>query len=201
MTKPYNLHHFESENKEILNIILNGFSDKSDWEFITWLFNHCKENNQSVISFDYEFQSLGQDKSSWPELEVEVSQLASIIEDYAWNYKKINFIAKSLWGIVLSKYLSKYALARDFTVKILWCIPDETRMGEYISKVSIAQWEYDRYWSPSEIENELRKKYTHHYETHLPVPILAIPWADHSYRNEDKTSFVWLDEIKQFILQ
>lgn len=195
MTKPYNLHYFESENKDILSIILNGFSDKSDWEFIAWLFDHCKENNQSVISFDYEFQFLGQDKSSWPELEVEVSQLASIIEDYTWNYKKINFIAKSLWGIVLSKYLNKYVLARDFSVKILGYIPDETQIGGYISKVSIIQWERDRYWSPLEIASKIQEKHN------SSVPILAMPWADHSYRNEDKTSFVWLDEIKQFILQ
>lgn len=188
------MHYYESENKDILNIILNGFSDKSDWEFIAWLFDYCKENNQSVISFDYEFQFLGQDKSSWPELEVEVSQLASIIEDFTWNYKRINFIAKSLWAIVLSRYLGKHVFVRDFTVKILGYIHDDIEMWSYISKVSIVQWERDRFWSPTEIQHKIMTKYN------TSVPILAIIWWDHSYRNTDKTWLTGLCEIKEYIL-
>ncbi len=194
MSSIYNLHYFESENSDILNIILNWFNDTSKSEFISLLFDYCKKNNQSVVSFDYEFQYLNQDTSSWSELEVESNTLDQIIKKYAWKYKKINFIAKSLWAIVVSKYLSKHKLEKEYTIKILWYIHDEIDMTSYINKVSVIQWERDRFWSPEEISKKIQDKYW------TKVDILAIPWWDHSYRNEDKTSLVWQELIIQFII-
>lgn len=194
MSQIYNLHYFESENKDVLHVILNGFSDTCDSQFITTLFDHCQDNNQSVLSFDYEFQHLKQDASSWPELEVETAQLDMVIKQYAWAYKKINFIAKSLGAIVLSKYLGKHTINQDFSVKTLGYIHDEIEMGSYIARVSIVQWENDKFWSPADNQTKISEKY------HTSVPMLTVAWWDHSYRNADKTGLVWLDQIKAFIL-
>lgn len=195
MTNLYNLNYFESENKEKLNIILNGLNDKSDSEFIKYLHSCCVEVNQSVISFDYEFQFLGYNKTSWPELEVEVDELDQIIKQYAWNYKKINFIAKSLWGIIVSKYLKYHAMESEFSVKILGYIHNEMEIETFISSVSIIQWEYDRFGSPTQIDQRIQEKY------HQSVSIVVIWWADHSFRNTDKTWLLWLDLIGKSILE
>lgn len=190
----HNLHYFESENNDVLNIILNWFNDTSKSEFISLLFDCCRENNQSVIAFDYEFQYLKQNTSSWSDLEIESKTLDQVIKQYAWKYERINFIAKSLWAIVLSKYLSKNELKKDYTVKILWYIHDDIDMASYINKVSIVQWERDRFWSPKEISQKIEDRYW------VKVEILNISWWDHSYRNEDKTSLVWQEIITQFII-
>lgn len=195
MTQIYNFKYYDSWENRVLNIILNGFNDTNESKFIKLLYNHCKQNQQSVISFDYKFQYLNQDQSSWPDLEEEIYTLDLIIQKYSTRYEKINFIAKSFGGIVTSKYLLNRNIANDISVKILWYIHDDVDLTSFITKVTIIQWERDRFWTPDEIRMKIIQKYKTDY-----IDIITMPWWDHSYRNIEKTNFVWLQIIKKNIL-
>jgi len=176
-----------------LVILTHGASEGIENSFIQNIIHKFSENKVSVLALQMPFKVRGENSSSGSELleELEaVKQAMKLVN--LFEYDSIDFIGKSLGGIIFSKFLNNQNV--NFQTKtsltILGYIYGDVEINNYSGKLFVIQGENDKYGSKQDIEKDLDNSVSN------DKSLLIIPNADHSYRNENKEPIFQTEVVK-----
>ena len=100
---------FSFTKSDTINIIIHGGSKGIESPFMEKLYKKSTANGISTITFNFPYLDRGEENSSGEDLTEEQETIAQIINFISqFNFKEIKFIAKSLGGIALAKYLQNH---------------------------------------------------------------------------------------------
>lgn len=103
-----NLEFCYKTKSEELEVILCGSSNGMNSEFMRMLYESGKENNHSVVIFNYLFYDRLEKRGMGDNLNEEVDSLRGVLElCRADGYKKIKLVAKSIGGVIAGKFLKQ----------------------------------------------------------------------------------------------
>ena len=166
-----------------LVILTHGASEGIENNFIQNIINKFSNQKISVLALQMPFKNRGENSSSGPELLEEikcVEQIMTLLNSF--QYEKIDFIGKSLGGIIFSKFLNNQNL--EFQTKtsltILGYIYGDVEISNYAGKISVIQGENDKYGSEQDILNDFDNCISE------DKSLAIVASADHSYRDERK---------------
>lgn len=166
-----------------LVILTHGASEGIENSFIQNIIHKFTAQKVSVLALQMPFKDRGENSSSGPELleELEVVKQAMKLVNL-FEYESIDFVGKSLGGIIFSKFLNSQDtnFQAKTSLTVLGYIYGDVEINNYIGKVNIIQGENDKYGSKQDIEKDLDSCISN------DKSLLIIPNADHSYRNENK---------------
>lgn len=173
---------YRNPGSDVLDVILPGASPGIEGQFIKKIFDVCKQQNHSVIAFNFPFYERGEEHSSGPKLKEELNALGYFLKyaDYK-KYKTVRLIGKSLGGIVVRHYLKSLPQAEKgrYEVFILGYIPGEEDLKDFNGKIVIIQGEKDRFGSILEVKKEFEGAKSRN------ISYFEVAGADHSYRDPD----------------
>lgn len=176
MYTTFNHYH---QHTDTIDIILHGGSVGLDSDFIKSVFNNSVVNGHSVLAFNFPYYDRGDTSSSGEALLEEQEAILKYLEYIRpFGYTKINFIAKSLGGIVLSKFLSNHKLPADYQLKdivVMGFVVGQVDFSGHKGHIKVIQGSEDKFGNDVIVKSELIKQGLDDYEI---IPIKA---ADHSY--------------------
>ena len=172
------LHHsfHKGGNSKRVFLLLHSFTEGHESEFMQNMFTTLSQHNQSVFAFDFPYLSRREKPSD--NLDEEATALQSVTEHLRGEgFEKISIAAKSLGGIVASRWLRNYPDQESTKVSVLGYVigdVDTDALRDHLNVV--VQGQKDRFGGAYEVRDELKK---HNVE----APVVEIPKADHSFRN------------------
>ena len=156
--------------------------------FLMQMMDAFIEDGKNVAGFDYPFQNRGEkNPTADGSLSEEQEELVAVMESlYTIGYEKINCIAKSMSGIVLSKMLSEYPNAMNGgKTAILGQIVSGVKFEKGVLTENmehtldlVVQGTNDKYGSVKDVHNDLAKN-----NIDSSTKVIPIQNADHSYRD------------------
>jgi predicted alpha/beta-hydrolase family hydrolase len=166
-----------------LVILTHGASEGIENSFIQNIIHKFNTQKVSVLALQMPFKDRGENSSSGSELLEELDAVNRAMEmANFFEYDRIDFIGKSLGGIIFSKFLNSQNV--NFQTKtsltILGYIYGDVEINNYSGKLFVIQGENDKYGSKQDIEKDLNNSIS------KDKNLIIIPNADHSYRNENK---------------
>jgi len=166
-----------------LIIVTHGASEGIENTFIQNIIYKFTGEKVSVLAIQMPFKDRGENSSSGPELLEELEAVKQAIKLVNLSeYESIDFMGKSLGGIIFSKFLNNQD--RSFQAKtsltILGYIYGDVEINNYAGKLTVIQGEKDKYGSKEDIEKDLGNCIS------LDKNLVIVPNADHSYRNEHR---------------
>lgn len=182
MNKSTSYQYFHNSKASTLDVIMHGGSKGIESSFIKKLFEGSIEKGNSVISFNFPYLERGEENSSGPKLEEEVSTLRFMLSKAnSKEYSLIRLVGKSLGGIVASYYLSNLSKKEKklYEVIILGYVTGDVKLGEFDGKITIIQGEQDRFGNVKTVKKDLKKGISN------KLFFYEIKGADHSYREPD----------------
>ncbi len=178
-----------------LVILTHGASEGIENSFLQNFIHKFTNQKVSVLAIQMPFKDRGENSSSGPELleELQVVEQAMKLVNL-FEYESIDFIGKSLGGIILSKFLNSQdkSFQTKTSLTILGYIYGDVEINNYSGKLVVIQGENDKYGDKKEIHNDLGKCIS------KDKSLVIIPNADHSYRNKNKEP-VYQSEVVEMI--
>jgi predicted alpha/beta-hydrolase family hydrolase len=173
--------HFIHSHKPAVKeayILLHGASAGLESPFMNDLFQAVDKIPADVLAIEFPF--VARNVSPTPNLQAKVDALNSAIIFLQQERKRITIIAKSLGGIVASKWLA--GPQREANLYVLGHVLGEGNMQtqNLLGKLKgVIQGEFDKFGNAAKVQAELS---AHHINT----PVVEVPGADHSYCNPQK---------------
>lgn len=172
--------YYHKENANEVFVLLQGGSYKIETPLMTNLFDALIAKEQNVFTFNFPESNHGENSDDENDLSSEIESLNTVV-NYLKNdgNEKFYFVAKSLGGIVASRWLEKYP-DQDVKMAVLGFVVGQLAMDAIRGKLEIViQGEHDRFGGPAVVEKHLN-------EHGVKAKILEIKGADHSYNNLNK---------------
>lgn len=176
--------HYRNGATKQLNVLLPGSSMGFQTGLISKIFNRFVQEGLSTVSFNYPFLDRGEENSSGPELKEEIKMLKEVMQDIGIDsYERVNFIGKSLGGIVAAHFLARQGNQRwlkNFSLSILGYVKGSINLEGISCPTIIIQGQNDRYGDIEQVKNDFQAK------DHTHIQFVEIASADHSYRDQEK---------------
>jgi predicted alpha/beta-hydrolase family hydrolase len=185
----FNFYH--TPNTQELIIVTHGSSEGINSPFMEKIVGKTKTNKTSVLSIQMPFKDRGEKQSSGKELREELEALQTALDFVNYqNFEKLEFIGKSLGGIIFSRYLAGQPIELQSKSKltILGFIVGDAVIPASIAEFNLIQGEYDKYGSPEQVQELIDQSSVENKDLQI------IKGADHSYRNKLKEP-VFQDEV------
>lgn len=174
MLPTFTFHHTSSDQ---LDLILPGSSGGIETPFVQELLQARNNTGNSVVALNFPFHDRGEDHSSGEELLEEQNTLDELFTFLAqFEYQQVNFIAKSLGGIIAAEFLRNRVddYRYKFSVTILgytkW-----TDLTHFAGPITVIQGEKDKYGDVDWVRSQLKDAQSQ------AIEYIQIPEADHSY--------------------
>lgn len=193
---PSSLKFVEKTESDILDILLHGGAGGMNQSLMPKIFEACVGLGHSVANFNFPFFERGDEHSSGPELEEEITTVKNVLEHCKFDrYKHVRLIGKSLGGIIIGKFLSKIDVSEQskYSVVIFGYVTGDIDLRSFNSKISIIQGEKDKYGNTAVVKNDMSDAVS------SDISYYEIANGDHSYRNEEKEPVYEDDAINLFI--
>lgn len=190
--------HYQSNSLDELSIILPGSSLGFQTGLINKIFNRLVADGKSAVSYNYPFLDRGEQQSSGEELAEEIEALKTVLQVVeVGKYRRLNFIGKSLGGIVATHFLSKpenRELLDKATLAILGYIKGSTNLEGLLCPTIIIQGENDRFGGIDQVKQDLEGR------EHSHIQFVEIAGADHSYRDQERQP-IFEDQAIEVLLE
>lgn len=173
----YRYAHYPDQDKVYL--LIHGISAGIDSDFMELIFNNIISLHEACFMANFNYLDQGLSPSHDLKDEVHfLDELINYLKDE--GYKEIELVAKSLGGIVASKWLVEHKDDLSISLVILGYVIGEVKTEGLKGKLKlIIQGENDRFGKAFNVQEELKSH-------GITAIIKEIPGADHSYRNNDR---------------
>ncbi len=192
MKTNYQYKYYQSANSNKVNIILPGASEGLRSIFLETIFKKSQDSDYNTLSLSYPFQVRNEEKSSGPDLNEETQMLRDLFEKLELNKNQsIHIIAKSLGGIVASRFISalEEKIKSKIKITILGFILDDVLFENFHGEVNVIQGEFDKYGKPKEVEKYLSQVTLNSFSVNV------IKGADHSYREPNTKEPIYQSKV------
>lgn len=172
--------YYRKENAKEVFVLLQGGRYKIETPLMTNLFEALITKGQNVFAFNFPESNHGENSDNENDLSSEIESLNTVV-NYLKNKgnEKFYFVAKSLGGIVASRWLEKYP-DQDLKMSVLGFVVGQLSMNGIRGRLDIVvQGEHDRFGDAKAAEEHLK-------ENNINAKVTEIPGADHSYNNLNK---------------
>jgi predicted alpha/beta-fold hydrolase len=178
----YTFNYYNNSNSTKLTVIIHGASEGINSSFMKKLRNKLEQFGNSFVFIQMPFKDRGESKSSSTELLEEVECVKAVLEkaDLA-NYQQIEFIGKSLGGLILNTFVSRNLDKlenKNLYFTIFGYLQEYYDISQVFKKVNIINGENDKYATSDQIKEKIQGKDN--------ITLEIISKADHSYRDENK---------------
>jgi dienelactone hydrolase len=187
--------HHNKLNCNTLFVILHGGGAGIGDPFLGKIYNRIISANQSYIAIQMSFIDRGESSSSGVETLREIQEVQTVLDQINLsNYTDIDFIGKSLGGLVLQRFITQSPVfnTSKTNLTILGYLVGDVDVSEFKGNLHIIQGENDPYGTPEAVQKDLDDSLS------TSVKIDIIPNGDHSYRN-DKKEPIYQDEAVELI--
>jgi predicted alpha/beta-hydrolase family hydrolase len=185
----YKFYHKQASNRVL--VVLHGSGTEGvESSFIAKVIEALTKTGNSVFGFNFPYCERGDESSSGPELTEEVEALKRVINQLHGNGYKVTIVAKSLGGIVASFYLEQNPSDEIELIVLGYVVGDVKTQAVHNNLKAVIQGENDRFGGIDAVKNELGD---------IPAKIIAIPSADHSYRNDQKEPIYQDNAIQELL--
>ncbi|HSH18455.1 MAG TPA: alpha/beta family hydrolase [Candidatus Saccharimonadales bacterium] len=164
-------------NRDSVYVVLHGISEGISSDFIQNIYKNLVDRGEAVLAFNWPFLDVGIEPSK--DLVDEQAALQSAA-DFLWGegYSQLRIVAKSLGGIVTSRWLQQAPADLSVEVGILGYVIGDVATASVADKLKVVvQGERDRFGSAKAVERELERG-------NSTATVIEIADADHSYRNQ-----------------
>lgn len=168
--------YISQPNSEAAYVVLHGISEGITSDFIQSIYNGLAQRGDTVMAFNWPYLDGGGEPSK--DLVDEQAALQSVANYLrSEGYTKLRIIAKSLGGIVTSRWLQQQD-DLGVQVGILGYVIGDVVTESLAGKLQVVvQGENDRFGDADAVRSEL--------ENHdVTSTVIEIADADHSYRNQ-----------------
>lgn len=188
---------FSYSKSDTINIIIHGGSKGIESQYMRKLYNRSATSDKSTITFNFPYLDRGEENSSGEDLVEEQETIAQIINLISpFNFKEIKFIAKSLGGIALAKYLQNHQESlkdKEIKVVILGYVLGDIDLSSFKGSLTVIQGSNDRFADADAVSRDLSSKDL------LDTKVIEIKGADHSYRVPDTKEPKFEDEVVNLV--
>ncbi|GAB4285971.1 MAG: hypothetical protein Kow0081_3940 [Candidatus Dojkabacteria bacterium] len=188
---------FAYNQTDSIDIIIHGGSKGIESHFINKLFNASTNENHSTLAFNFPYLDRGDESSSGEELVEEQDTIDNILDFLKrFSFKKIHFIAKSLGGIVLAKYIANNGerlTSFEIEVTILGYVLGDIDLSGFTGRLTIIQGSNDRFGNADAVKDDLATKKL------SEANVIEIEGADHSYRIPETKEPKFEDEVVSLV--
>ncbi len=188
---------FVYSQNDSLNVIIHGGSKGIESQFMRKLYDRSVSSGKSTITFNFPYLDRGEESCSGEDLVEEQETIAQMINLISpFNFKVIKFIAKSLGGIALAKYLQNHLEGlndKEIEVVILGYVLGEIDLSNFKGDVMVIQGSNDRFGNANAVRKELSSKGL------VEAKVIEIKGADHSYGVPDTKEPKFEDEVVNLV--
>jgi len=178
-------------NRESAYIVLHGASEGIDSDFIQYIHTELVKRGEAVLSFNWPYLQAGGEPSD--NLLDEQSALQEAAEFMrSEGYTRLHIVAKSLGGIVASRWLQQ---PNDLNVEvgILGFVIGDVATDSLAKKLRVVvQGERDRFGNAEKVRKELAIH-------DINSTVIEIADADHSYRNTAGEPFYQQQAVQELL--
>ncbi len=153
---PKTMDFFLNKDSSILDVILHGSSLGIQSTLIQGIIKNSKDKNHSVLAFNFPFIDNGLHIVSGDKFPKEMEILDNVLNFVNYKrYKKINFIGKSIGGLIGSYYIYKNQNSANFSLNILGFINNQY-IKEIDCKINIIQGQYDKFGEIEHVKDYMK---------------------------------------------
>lgn len=187
LTRQYSPQH----TSEAAYVVLHGISEGITSDFIQSIYKGLAERGDTVLAFNWPYLDAGGEPSK--DLVDEQAALQSVADFlHGEGYTQLRIVAKSLGGIVTSRWLQQPD-GLDVQVGILGYVIGDVVTESLTDKLQvIVQGKNDRFGDADAVRSELAKH-------DVTSTVIEIANADHSYRNRAGQSTYQPEAIEQLL--
>lgn len=162
-------------NRETAYLVLHGISEGISSDFIQAIYNGLAERGETVLAFNWPYLDAG-GKPSKDLVDEQVALKSATDFLHGEGYTQLRIIAKSLGGIVTSRWLQQFD-GLDVQVGILGYVIGDVMTESLSDKLQVVmQGENDRFGNADAVRSELANR-------NVTSMVIEIANADHSYRD------------------
>lgn len=180
MTMQFNelTHQYNAQpNRESAYLVLHGISEGISSDFMQSIYKGLADRGETVLAFNWPYLDAESEPSK--DLLDERAALQSAV-DFLRNegYTQLHIVAKSLGGIVASRWLEQQPSDLSVEVGIMGYVIGDVTTTALADKLRVVvQGERDRFGNAEAVKHELVRH-------NITATVIDIADADHSYRNQ-----------------
>lgn len=169
--------HYNASKSERAFLLLHGISEGINSGLIRSIFTALSNKKESVLAINWPYIDCNQKPSEdLAEERLALSSAVNFLESA--GYTQINIIAKSLGGIVTSRWLPDCPQNLELTVDVLGYVIGDVNTVNLNNRLKLViQGEYDRFGNGSAVSQEL-------LNNNVKAQVIEVAKADHSYRDQ-----------------
>lgn len=174
---PTTMDFFLNKDSSILDVVLHGSSLGIESTLIQEIIKNSKNKNHSVLAFNFPFIENGLHVSSGDKFPQEMEMLDNVLNFVNYKrYEKINFIGKSLGGLIGTYYIYINHDSALFSINILGFINNQY-IKKINCKINIIQGQYDKFGNIENIKNYMKNAKS------KQISYKEVKNSDHSFRD------------------